>query len=317
MAYSNLALVEAELKAQSDSPTAQQVIEGKAYIVAAALQWVSQRIDAICFQEFEPRYETYYFDATPDMNLDPYLNALTLDQPLLEARVVKIVDTVLTQWAPPLPQSERANYNFYTYPINTTPYWKLQATQTFALWLPFLFSPNTFAPQSFLQVISVEGIWGYRTHYPRNGWRLSGATVRNNPLSDSAVTITLADDAATDLFSPGMLLSFDDGTDEMCALEAVTSNSPTFTLTVERGVRGTEGEQHVQGTPIRVWQPEPNIVRAATRWTAYLYQRRAVYESVSISVGTSGSISTGFPQDVPEEVAGILGNYVNYQFAKA
>lgn len=322
MAYSNLALVEAELKSQSDNPEATQVVEGKAYIITSALEWVTKRIDAICFQEFEPRFDTRYFDATPSMNLDPYLNALTLDQPLLEARTVKVVDTTLTQWAPPIPQSQRTNYNFYAYPVNETPYWKLQATQTFALWMPFLWSPTTFAPQSFLQIISVYGIWGYKKHYPATGWRTTPVEIQAALLADyDDITVVLADAAAAARFSPGMLLSFDDDTDEMCALELVTSvaGTPgTYTLTVERGVRGTEAEAHADNTPLRIWYPEANIVRAATRWCAYLYQRRAVYESVQVTLGAgSGGIAAAFPQDAPEEIQGILGHYVNYQFAKA
>lgn len=319
MAYSTLARVESELKSLGSNETAASVIDGKAYIVTEALEWVTKRIDQMTQQEYAPRREFRYFDATADMSLDPYLNSLILDKPLVDVATVQVADTTLTRWTPDLPYSDRVNYGYFLYPVRQTPYYKLQATKTFwPLFDPGLFSPIAWYPQAYQQAIAVDGLWCYRENYDTEAWLSSGQTVRNNPLTISGTSLQLT--SAAD-FSPGQWLRFADALlpvdDEIALITAVDNASMTKTATILRGQRGTTATAHEQGAAVDFWQTEPNIERACTRWAAYLYQRRAVYETLKVTMGASGSITSVFPQDCPEEMRGILGVYVNLHLARA
>lgn len=319
MAYSDLLKVSAELKTVGDNDAAQSVIDGKAYVAALALDWVTKRIDQMTQQEFAPRRELRYFDATSDMALDPYLNSVILDKPLVDVATVQVADTYLSQWTPDLPYSERVNYDYFLYPVRQTPYYKLQATKTFyPLFSPALFSVFAWFPQAYQQAIAVDGLWCYREKYSTEAWLRSDQTVRNNPLTITGTSLQLTDASA---FSPGQWFRFADALlavdDEIALVQAVDTVSSPNVVTMARGQRGTTATAHLQGAPLDFWQAEPNIERCCTRWAAYLYQRRAVYETLRVTMGASGSITSVFPQDAPEEMLGILGEYVNIHLSRA
>jgi hypothetical protein len=155
----------------------------------------------------------------------------------------------------------------------------------------------------WVEAIAVTGIFGYHSDYA-HAWLSSGDTVQNSPLSSSATTITINDaDGADGLnriprFSPGQLLQIDS---EWLELIAVDAN----TLTVTRGARGATAVAHNQNAPIRIFQVEGPINRAAVRWAAYLYARRGAFESVRVE----GMATVEFPEDMPGEVRDILDLY--------
>ena len=318
MAYSTLDTVVAELKAQGNDPNVYSVITGKQYVINA-LDWVTRRIDSMCQMEFAPRRQTRYFDATSDMALDPYLNSIILDKPLVDIVSCTVADTVLGLWTPNLGYQQRINYDYFLYPVNSTPYYKLQATKTFyPLFNPALFSVFAWFPQAYQQAVAVDGLWCYREYYSEQGYESSGQTVQDNPLSSSATTLTVSSNA---VFSPGQWFRFKDqavdAVDEIALVTDVPMTS-TNTLTIARGERGTTATSHAQNCEIDLWITEPNINRACTRWTAYLYQRRAVYETAKVITGGAGSsITLKFPLDAPEEIQGILANFINYHISKA
>lgn len=305
MSYAWLSQVEYETKGIGATATAQSTIDGKAYSIQA-LKFVTHRIDTICQQEFEPRIETRYYDATRD-NIDWYYNSVNLDRPLLSATTVKVGNTTLTQWNGNYDDINSADY--YLSPRARSPYFALQGTKAFLPWNPLYYLPSLYLPQVYLQSISVLGVWGYREFYPSQGWVASGDSVQNVSGIDAtttSITVTSVNgafyDGTSPRFSPGMLLQIES---EWMALE--NTNANTNILTVLRGVRGSTAASHSKDTPISVWIPEPNINRAALRWVAYLYHRRAVYEKVSVETPTG--IASQFPQDVPEEIAHILREY--------
>lgn len=303
--YATLAQAEADLKFDGLTTTALEVVSGKAYLIQA-LEFVSARIDQICGQGFAPFIETRPYDVT-QRYIDRWRNQLILDRPLLEAIEVHVAGTLLTQWDG-LIYADRPNYDYMTYPHGATPATALQGLQNNLAWIPLL--NYGWSISAAMSAISVNAIWGFRTRYTEEGWLTSGATVQDNPLSSSATTITVSSAAP---FSPGQLLRI--GT-EYISVSAVTDNtSPTpDTLTVQRGVRGSTAAAHSQNAAIEIFQPEPNIVRATLRWANYLYQRRAVYEAVTINA--NNTYASVFPQDAPEEVWNILEQYINIQSAK-
>lgn len=92
----------------------------------------------------------------------------------------------------------------------------------------------------------------------------TGDTVEDNPLSDSATTITVNNE---DNFEVGMTLLIES---EQVYVEAVTSDD-SHTLTVKRAVNGTTAASHAQNTAIFRFEYAGGAVRneimaAATRW---------------------------------------------------
>lgn len=302
--YATLAQAEADLKFDGLNPTAPTVESGQSYLINA-LEFASARIDEICGQYFAPFIETRPFDAT-QRYVAWYPNQLLLDRALLEATEVKVADQTLTQWDG-LVYADKFTSDYCLYPIGKSPALALQGLQNRATWLPLV--NYAWGPAAFMGAITVRGIWGYRHHYSSEGWLASGNTVQNDPdISASATTINIENSA---LFSPGMLIRVGD---EFMSVSAVTNGTPD-TLTVVRGVRGSTAAIHLKGAAIDIWYPEPNIVRACLRWANYLYQRRAVYEAVTINA--NNTYASVFPQDAPEEVWNILQQYINIQSARA
>lgn len=320
-AYATLAQAQSEAKVQESTVNgnAPEVIELDRYLLSA-LHFITKRIDQICQQEFAPRRSTRYFDLRPDMAVDVYLNSLVLDKPLLDVSAVKIADFLLTEWAPPFTYNQRTDFDYFLYPVNDTPHYKLQATKFLPNWSVFWYaSPFSWLPQATQQACSIDGLWGYRKYYDQEAWESSTQVVGNSP--SLSATETVVDVTTASVFSPGMWIRFADqlnAADDEIA-EVVDTNVPMGAITIARGGdagRGTTVIAHATDCPMDIFLPEPNIVRACLRWADYLYARRAVYETMKITAGGMGSVTQVFPQDIPEEAKGILGAYINWQFVR-
>ncbi len=303
--YCTLEQVIAEIKAEDASITAASVVNGKAYILQA-LEWVAGRIDTETHQTFAPIIlPTRYFDATKD-TIDFYRNLFFLDYPLLSASAVTVLDTTLTLWDGVYANKAAADYIYR--PRNQTPYYALQGLQANNVWNPYQYGMTIGGWADIADAIGVTGTWGYRTQYATQGYGASGDTVQNNPLSSSATSITVTDadgvgyDGTTPRFTPGQILQIES---EWVYVRAV--NTTTNVLTVQRGFRGSTAASHAQNTAISVFIPEPDINRAAVRYCAFLYHRRAVYQNFVISADGASAIQ--FPQDIPPEVNGQLHDY--------
>lgn len=140
--------------------------------------------------------------------------------------------------------------------------------------LLYLTGNSRFTWDAFpLQAITVTGIWGYHDH-PSEMWRNSADTVQNNPLSDSAASLTVTDadgaDSAleTPRFQVGHLLKIEDE-----FLRVLAVNTATNSLTVSRGRGGTTAASHAQNTPIYAYQPPAEIESPALRWASWLYKQ--------------------------------------------
>jgi hypothetical protein len=123
-----------------------------------------------------------------------------------------------------------------------------------------------------LNAVTVTGLWGWHDRWAA-AWRASGDTVQNNPLTASAVSLTVSDaDGAdntgeTPRFQVGQLLKI-----EAEYLWVLAVNLTTNTLTVERGANGTTAASHVQTTPIFIYQPPSDIVALVLRRAAWFYR---------------------------------------------
>lgn len=323
MSYADLSQAQAESKTQESTvnSNAPEVVALNAYLIAA-LRFITRRIDHICQQEFAPRRIVRYFDLRSDTSVDVYLNSLVLDKPLLDVSTVTIADSLLTEWSPPLTYAERVNYDYFLYPVNETPHYKLQATKFLPNWSVLWYAaPFSWFPQATQQACAIDGLWGYRKYYDQEAWENSEQTVLNSPELTTTNDVVQVTDAS--VFSPGMWFRFNDqlnaADDEIVEVVSVNGFTNPPTVTVERGGeggRGTTVTTHAAGCEIDIFIPEPNITRACLRWADYLYARRANFETTKLMAGQQGVIISTFPQDVPPEAQGILASYINWHLVR-
>lgn len=296
--YTNLWKCIQERKGERENPSAPTVQVSNDYLIDAMRQ-VDGLLEKHCEQEFAPRIVSYTLDVEPN-TVDVYTNRLNLKRPHLTITSLKVDGTALVQWDGDT--DTRDDADFHPTPRRETPFYDLQGMQS-QVWIPD-------DERHFTDGIEVEGISGYRTNYPSEGWMDSGDTVRDNPLKASSTTLTVSNAAASQFgtgaprFSEGDLLRV--GT-EFMRVWAVNDND----LTVERGVRGSTKAEHAQNAVIEIWQAEPEIVRAATRWVVYMAVRRARFETVKLDAGAAGQVTISTPSRMPEETEAILARFSN------
>jgi len=133
--------------------------------------------------------------------------------------------------------------------------------------------------ESAINAISINGTWGWHDRWSQ-AWRDSDDTVQDNPLLDSATTLTIsdADGADSDGFSPrfqvGQLLQIE--SEYLRVLAVDTENNQ---LTVLRGVQGTTAISHAQGTLIETYQPVPAIRDLCMRYAELLFKSIGVFDT--------------------------------------
>lgn len=123
-----------------------------------------------------------------------------------------------------------------------------------------------------LKAVTVSGVWGWHDRWSE-AWRGSNDTVRDDPLTAAATSLTTADAGGADSqheaprFQVGQLIKIEE---EYLWVLAVDTESSV--LTVQRGANGTEPAAHAQDTPISSYQPPADITALALRRAAWLYQ---------------------------------------------
>jgi hypothetical protein len=161
---------------------------------------------------------------------------------------------------------------------------------------------------SVFNTITITGWWGMRDDYARDGWISSGDTLAAAIVSTTATTFTVADADGLDAlyrtprFSAGNLIKVDSE-----VMEIMATDTGTNTLTVRRGQRGTTAATHLISAAISVWNPEPDVVQALTRWACYGFARKGAFEESVIT--DLGQIS--YPADAPRQVRHIAQGYAN------
>jgi hypothetical protein len=243
----------------------------KAYLYAL-IEQVSARMETVELKTLlEPRVATYYHDAirTP---VSVGGDVLTLRYPLVGLTSVILGDgTDVTSSVQRRPRG--------AYPT-----------------LQLILTSRTL---NFYQVggnvpydaIAVSGHWCYHPEWD-NAWRV--ADTLDTSINTSATSI------ATDnnnRLSAGMLLRI--GTEYLRVLDAHDD-----TATVERGVNGSTASTHLAGATIAYFAPAQVIHRVATRWTSYLWARRAAFEQTSFD----GVAQVSYPPDMPAELKNALAN---------
>lgn len=157
--------------------------------------------------------------------------------------------------------------------------------------------------------ILVKGYWGYHPNYP-DAWVDSLDTVLDNPLSNSATQIHVADitgiaaDLISPRFQPGQLLRIEAEYLQLLAVEAVVGGDDH--LTVKRAVNGTTAAAHAAGKAIEIFRPDVNIGQACVRLVQWRYtQKDSDNFDKAYAVGT-GVVSV--PASLPADVRDLLGS---------
>lgn len=292
--YATLDQATSEMEAQSIKPDTYKYLW-------QALEFVSSRIERETHLEFAPRLETRYFDAVGDHVLRSNLiDVLAGQSAEVKSPLLSITSVTLGGDDSPLPTTA-----YQEHPRGVSPITQIELIDGDA-WTTFDTSPYS--------AIAITGLWGYRTRYPTDGWKLADSltaaiantTVETFSVSDADAVVGYG----MPRFSPGMLLRTGATvTSEMRHLYAISSN----TLSATRADNGSSAATQAQDTGIYIWQPEPAIQRAAIRWVSYLAFRRGKFVSASYD----GIATEQFPADMPDEVRNILedGGFMARQHA--
>lgn len=157
-----------------------------------------------------------------------------------------------------------------------------------------------------LQVISLNGIWGYHERYDQ-AWISSLdkiADLAGITAASTTITVGDADGTAADLRSPrfqaGQMIRM--GT-EFCLV--ISTSTLANTIEVVRGYNGSTAAVHAKDTAIDIYRPMGNIVQACLRLTAWLYVQKDA-DVFDKTYNTITGVSTT-PTAVPPDVLKMLG----------
>lgn len=124
--------------------------------------------------------------------------------------------------------------------------------------------------------VTVVGIWGWHDRWTQ-AWRDSGDTIRDNALSASAATISVADtageenDGFTPRFQVGHLLRI-----EAEYLRVTAIDRQNHRLTVQRGVQGTAAASHRQESKIETYTPSLPIRDLTVRYAELMLKSNSL-----------------------------------------
>ena len=110
----------------------------------------------------------------------------------------------------------------------------------------------------------MAGIWGYRTHYSRDGWQSKTTLSGDEDIDTTALSV--ADD--TGLYA-GDIVRVDN---ELMLVKADPTGGNV--LTVERAYNGSTAATHASGAAVKRWKPEPAIARACGIQAHRLFKRK-------------------------------------------
>lgn len=178
---------------------------------------------------------------------------------------------------------------------------KLRFASGVEAWSDFSASPTALTP-----VMEIVAWTGFKIYPGNEGWRNPGESVTTTILATTApLELEVADADGMDAdgfqprFSPGNLLRIDD---EMLRVMRKLNRRKVLAL---RAQRGTEAAEHVEDTPIQVWNVERTIRHAVSLWTHLSYSADGTYATVRID----GLGATSYPVDMPGEVANIIRQF--------
>jgi len=202
------------------------------------IERASRSIDGYCGRAFYPERRVNYFDVPQgrclDMGLYDCLEVVTLTNGST---------------------GTLAASNYQTYPYNQTPFYEIHLKPTSGIIWESDTDSNPYGS------ISIDGVWGYRQNYARDGWT-SVTTLGAALASDSSTAVLTAENS----FVPGDLMKIDT---EMMLVTA----SDTSGATITRAYNGTTAAGHLINAPVYRFTHE-QVVKQAALLQAQRYWKR-------------------------------------------
>jgi hypothetical protein len=164
---------------------------------------------------------------------------------------------------------------------------------------------------------TISGLFGYHEDFA-NAWA-DLDTVQDDPLTALSTTLTVTDVDGLDeygidvKFKIQQLIRLGEDGDtpaEMCYITSL--NAQTNTLTVIRGVNGTEAVEHLQGTKVYIYRPQPEIVEALQILATHSYRRKNSVGNVDDRAMASQTGILLLPSKLPGEVQELLDAYTKW-----
>ena len=178
------------------------------------------------------------------------------------------------------------NTDYRLYPLNSFPKTEIRIMSTG--------SYGSYAP-SVDKGIEIAGVFGYGDGTSATPYYDSTDEVENNPLTASGTTLDVNDGTK---FSAGQTLRIQS---EQVYIESISANA----LTIERGVNGTTGAEHIQDITIYIFRYPQPIVQACLITAMRDWKRKdTAYQDV-IGGGALGTVITskGIDPDVRETIS--------------
>lgn len=250
------------------------------------IRTVTNRIRAFKY-EFEPYYEVKKITPTR-LNVNSIKGLLSLNEQLLEVLSLTVGGVSYIYGTDIVNEPDNGQS-----PIKT-----LRIADMWSGPLRSWYPCNIHSPADYYNSIVITGFYGMREYYAEQGFFDSAVTCP--ALTATQLSFVVSNVAGPDaydrtpLFSPGNLLRIDNE-----LIEVVKVGASTKTLTVRRGQRGTTAVTHMLGTSIRIWEPESDVVNAATRQAALLYARRGAYMQTTTY---PDGIQVSYPSDLLAEL---------------
>ena len=225
--------------------------------LSQTLEEASRSIDDMCGRFFYPAVDTLYYDTPIDDRLRFWYDDLL--EPL----------TVTNGSNGALSSSD-----YYMIPYNKTPYVALALKSgTGQVWV-------SDTDNITEKAIALEGIWGYRQNYSRDGWHTLTTLGAGEDSDTSALTVT--DDTSAKM---GDILRIDN---EIITVTAEPTGAGI--LTVERAWNGSTGAAHLNNAPVKRWYVEPAVVKATAIQAHRLFKRRDAPFGVVANAASGGDM---------------------------
>lgn len=231
------------------------------------IRQASRTVISFTNRTFVPYLSTRYY---PNYGQSFASSSLSLDDDLIS--VSSLTDDGLAL----------SSSDYILYPINESPYHSI-----------LLANGVTFTKGTSPLGIGVTGLWGYHP-VPDLMWEALDSL--QSALDEDDMTVSVEESENFEV------LSYLKVEDEFMQVIAVDTENNT--LTVQRGVRGSEAVAHNDDTTVSVYRISEDAQHATNRLASFFYERRdTTANRVRIGDGTYT-----FNDEVPPEVVNIIGN---------
>lgn len=253
-------------------------------------RWIEE--DKQTARTFYPRYETRTYDV-PQMHKqyfwvgNSYFPSkftgqledldLRLDDDLLTALTVTNGDGVVLSAVSPLP--------YILLPHNNTP---KDVVSIIGSKTNYYWKPDTDG--NWRDVISIAGLWGYRTRYSQRAWSLVG-TLGAAITDTTGLSFTMS---AGHTVTRNQILQIDT---EIFNVASVAINTVTVN---QRGDNGSTAATHLNGASVYAWNPEEELQDTVLQIAQRVYSERSGQASAG-QVQVTGAGVVIRPSSVPDD----------------